>query len=487
MSASGCVWGPVPADPGFQNMPAGAWTLESGATLRPTAAGFTEPGEVDIAPSAFCTGGGRVRQSISMPTVAQSEPFAINMVTNVDCVGRLHGQCDALDPVVTINGGVIIFVDGPINHTACLGERAYGGTFDLVIGPAGRGNCPLPDGIVDHLDISPSSACPVPGTIPDGNFDGMLGTWKTWTAGNDGRSKLAEIAPTLGSGGSPAAHLAIGGPCDDAVAHQAISPPLSMPNLALQLRYKGTAGAVARVLIDAEMTAMVTGTGAFTTANVCLLESSKGMTKDLMLGIGPDLSRLQQALSCTAGNQDFVFDDLKFVSDASCPASAYLADGGFERTDPGVGWEGVQGATNGDSVGIDITAANVHGGARALKLVNSDGCGVRQAAFPATVPPPASGAGPALTFFYKAPSLAMAKLAVDVTSTVSGDRSSVDLAATADYTRAQICLDPTTAGQPVSVEINLTGTATGVCAQQTPVTAWFDDFAVTTSADCPAN
>jgi hypothetical protein len=267
-----------------------------------------------------------------------------------------------------------------------------------------------------------------------------------------------------------------------------VSPPLSMPNLALQIRYKGTTGAVARVLIDAEMTAVLTGTGALTTANVCLPESTKGMTKDLMLGIGPNLSRLQQNLSCTAHNQDFVFDDLKFVSDASCAASAYVADGGFERTDPGFGWEGVQGAAAGDTVGLDTTVANVHGGARALKLVNSDGCGVRQAAFPATVPPPASGAGPALTFFYKAPSLTAAKLAVDVKSTVAGaPGSSGDLAATADYTRAQICLDPTTAGQPVSVEINLSGTVSGVCAGQTPVTAWFDDFAVTTSADCPAN
>src|SRR5262249_48788634 len=155
--ASGCVWGPVPADPGFQNIPAGAWTLGAGATLQPTAAGQVDPGELDMAPTAFCAGGGRVRQSISMPTVAEAEPFAIKMATTADCVSRLGRGCRALDPVVAINGGVIIFQDGPINHAACLGQRAYGGTFDLVIRPAGRRNCAEADAVVDHIDIEPSS------------------------------------------------------------------------------------------------------------------------------------------------------------------------------------------------------------------------------------------------------------------------------------------------------------------------------------------
>jgi hypothetical protein len=297
---------------------------------------------------------------------------------------------------------------------------------------------------------------------------------------------VAEIAPTLGSGGSAAAHVVIRGACGLAAAHELISPPLSLPNLALQIRFKGTAGDTAHALIDGAAMAVLSGTGAQATASICLLESNKGMSQDLTLGLG--LTVLPQALSCVAVNRDFVFDDLKFVSDASCAASAYLADGGFERTDPAAAWDaalmsgGVLVETTGDTIGIDTTAANVHGGARALKMVNSDGCGVRTAAFAASVSPSASGAGPALAFFYKAPLLSKSKLVV----TAAGASSGV-LAAAADYTRAQICLDPTMAGQTVTVVLSLTGNASGLCTAQPAETAWFDDFAVTTSAACPVD
>jgi hypothetical protein len=94
----------VPADPGFQNVPVGAWTLGAGVTLNPTAAGQVDPGEVDISPAVFCTGVGSVRQSISMPTLAESEPFLIKLITNADCVSRLVPSCFPMDPLVAING-----------------------------------------------------------------------------------------------------------------------------------------------------------------------------------------------------------------------------------------------------------------------------------------------------------------------------------------------------------------------------------------------
>ena len=486
MSASGCVWGTVPADPGFQNIPAGAWTLAQGATLDPSAAGFVDPGEVDLAASALCTGGGWLGQSISMPTVAQSEPFAIKMVSNRDC--SLTGAgCRAVDPVVIINGGVIAFRDGPINHAACLGERAYGGTIDLVIRPPDRASCVQADAIVDHLDIEPSSTCPVPGTIPDGDFDGMLGTWKTWTQA-DAPTTVAEIAPTVGTAGTAGAHLAIHDACDEAAAHQLISPPLSLPNLALQLRFRGTAGATARVLVDNLTTAVLTGTGAQVTGNVCLLESHKGMTQDLLLGLG-DFG-FAGSLTCSTINQDFVLDDLTFVSDPSCPSTAYLADGGFERTDPGAAWDTTLLSDSvepgrvktRDPIGIDTTPANVHSGQRALKIVNSDSCGANSATFAIAVPPPAPGAGPAVAFFYKAPAVTTSGMFV----TVAG--VTITPPAAANYTRAQICLDPTMAGQTVMVEAGLGGRVTnGVCGSIPAETAWFDDFTVTTSAACPTD
>jgi hypothetical protein len=491
--AGSCVWGTVPADPSFQNMPAGAWTLAPGTTINPTATGYIDPGELDVSRAASCAGGGGVRQSISMPTLAESEPLAITLVTNADCIAKQPpGSCWAMDMDAVINGGVTSYdeVSPYISHTGCLGERAYGGTFDLVIRPRNGQACSTiyEDAVVDYVDIAPSSQCPWPGTIPDADFDGALDTWKTWAGGNDGFTPVAAIAPGLGSAGSAAAHLSKAGSCDDAAAHEMISPPLSLPNLALQVRFKGTAGAVARVFVDNITMAVLTGTGTEVSSNVCLLESNKGMTQDLLLGLGVETSLPSDANSCGAVNEDFVFDDLKFVSDPSCPATAYLADGGLERTDPASAWDralqsgGVLVATTGDTVGIDTTAANVHGGKRALKLVNSDGCAVRKAAFPTTIPASANGVGPALQFFYKAPALTNSKLTV----TALNQATSGNLPAVADYTRAQICLDPTMSGQTVTVELTLAGNAKGVCAAQPTETAWFDDFAVTTTAGCPS-
>jgi hypothetical protein len=487
MSGNGCVWGTVPADPGFQNMPAGAWTLAQGATIDPTAAGTIDPGALDILPSALCTGGGRAHQSISMPTLAQSEPFALALAANAECVARLGPGCRAMTPVVVINGGVIKFQDGPVNHVACLGERAYGGTFDLAIRPPDRSSCPQMDAVVDHVDIEPSSTCPPPGTIPDGDFDATPTTWKTRASGSDSGTPVAEIAPTLGSGGSAAAHLLIRGGCEQAVAHELFSPPLSIPNLALQVRFIGSVGATARVMIDGVTMAVFAGTGVVATGNVCLLEANKGMTQDMSLGVGV-LGSLYDSLDCAAVNRDFQFDDLKFVSDASCPAAATLADGGFERTDPAAVWDSTllndavaSGPVTGGSIGIDATTANAHGGSRSLKIANSDGCGVRRATFAAAVAPSAGGAGPALQFFYKAPALTKSKLAVTVAGVSSGD-----LPAAPNYTRGEICLDPTMAGQTVTVEMSLAGNVEGVCSSYPAETAWFDDFAVTTSTACPA-
>ena len=103
------------------------------------------------------------------------------------------------------------------------------------------------------------------------------------------------------------------------------------------------------------------------------------------------------------------------------------------------------------------------------------------AAFPATIPPSAGGAGPALQFFYKAPALTKSNLTVTAAGASSGN-----LPASAAYTRAQLCLDPSLAGEMVTVQLSIAGSVAGVCSAQPSETAWFDDFTVTTSADCPA-
>ena len=478
MSGTDCVWGTVPEDPGFQNVPEGAWTLKPGAILAPTAAGYLDPGQLLFSKSGPCARSG-AHQTITMPTVAQAEPLAVKIVADADCISKLGQGCWPPDTTVVINGGAITFPDQPasIVNSACLGERAYGGTFDLEVRPLGQANCAVAhtDAIVDHVDIEPSSSCPVPGTIPDGDFDGTLDTWQGWADSPDaGQLAVFEIAPKLGTAGSAAAHLSVGGTCQDAAIEELISPPLSLPNLALQFAFKGTLGATVTVVLDIDKVAVLSGTGAQSSGHICLLESSKGMTQEFILQLGDVTSLATPSLICAPTDRDFVFDDLKFVTDPSCAATAYLADGGFERTDPAVAWD--SSAQN----GIDTIAANVHGGHRAMKMVNTDGCGTSEVTFPVTVPPSAAGAGPALQFFYKAPLSTNSNLSVTAGATTTGN-----LPASPTYTQAQICLDPTWSGQTFTVDLRLVGNESGLCTSIPTDTAWFDDFTVTTSAACP--
>ena len=462
-------------------MPEGAWTLKTGATLAPAAAGYLDPGQLVFPKSGPCSRSGAV-QSITMPTVAQAEPLEVKISADAACISSQGPGCWPPDTAVVINGGVITFDNQPssIVNVACLGERAYGGTFDLEVRPLGQGNCAVAhtDAIVDHVDIEPSATCPLPGTIPDGDFDGAVNTWGTGAAAASKTipAPVAEIAPALGTDGSAAAHLWTNDLCQDAEIGERISPPLSVPNLALQFAFKGTAGAPLSVFLDSLAIATVYGTGAQASAHVCLLESTKGMTQPLDLWLGAEwVLTSHDVLTCTPNARDFVIDDFKFVSDPSCAATAYIADGGFERTDPAVAWDWTS------QTGIDTTAANVHGGQRAMKMVNTSECGTAQVAFPVTVPPSRTGAGPTLQFFYKAPTLTNSNLAV-----TNGDSRTSTLPSAAGYTRAQICLDPTWTGQNLTIYATLAGKQDGACVSIPTETAWFDDFTATTSTDCPA-
>src|SRR5204863_2488719 len=121
-------------------------------------------------------------------------------------------------------------------------------------------------------------------------------------------------------------------------------------------------------------------------------------------------------------------------------STAYLADGGFERTDFAVGWDWDPTT----QTGVDSSPGAAHSGAQAMTLFQGRGCATRQVTFPVTVPPSTATAGPALQFFYKAPALTTSRLSVS-----ANDMSSGDLPAATTYRQAQLCLDSTWTGQNV--------------------------------------
>ena len=423
-----------------------------------------------------------------MPTFADSGVFALKVASNGDCTGNGGFACTGAGAAVVINGGANLFNYNALSmiQLGCLGERAYGGTFDVVVRPSSRTSCTgatTLDAIVDHVDIEPSTTCPTPGTLPDGNFDATTNNWTAALTQANTPAPIAEVQAGTGTGSTHAGHLSIANLCQEAKLQGPISPPLvSLPNLALQLSYKGTTGERLTVELAGTRIASLPGTGAFQTGKICLPEMSKGMTLTALFGLVFPFS--SGGVGCGAYAKEFWIDDLQFVSDATCAATAWVPDGGFERTDPALMWDGSISnngvAAGAAAVAVDAVAANAHGGARSLKVTNNVGCGFAAATFPIAVPPSAGTSGPALTFYYKAPTLSSSNVTV-----TAGTGASGTLTAAAGYTQVQICLDPTTAGQIIPVVINMTGNSTLGCSQvYTTESVWFDDVAVGTNAAC---
>ena len=497
LSATGtCLWGPMPLDPGFQNTPAGAWTLERGAAIMPTATGIVEPGALALDKTAICAGA-RARQTITMPGRAASEAFALRVAASGTCkssASSTSNDCTAPDVVTILNGAATYFrlMNFPFssgNRTACLGERAYGGVVDVVAQAAYRTGCSnaILDLAIDHVGIEPLATCPMPGTLPDGDFEATASNWTGQiSTGTPSPNSTAEIQAGVGTNNSRAAHLRTNDDCQAATLTGPISSPLaSIPNLAVQLTYRGTVNENLVVKLDDVTIGSITSTSAqtATVARACVPENSKGMTQTALLGLFGPPTFIQ---NCTPPHMnEFVVDDLQFVSDPTCAAAAWVSDGGFERTDPARAWsfglttDTVQGGVA--SATVDTTPANARSGQRAVKLSTNGGCSSASVFVPISIPMPTATAGPALTLFYRtAPALTSSR------PTLTAGTSSATLSDARDYTQVQVCLDPTLGGQNVAANVQMNGGFIDCSVTFPDESIWIDDVAVTTSPTCPA-
>jgi hypothetical protein len=490
LSAGVCVWEGLPLDPGFRNMPASAWTLEQGAVIDATAPGNIEAGQVSFDKATLCTSRGRARQTLTMPTLAQAEPLALKLASSGDCIANGGMSCtnvglSAPGINVSLNGGANLFGFNSVSaiQFACLGERAYGGTMDLVVRPSSRAACASAttiDAVVDHVDIEPSATCPMPGTIPNAGFTDT----SNWTPSVVTANSPPPVAEILVGGG----HVNTNDSCQQAMFQGPISPPLSLiPNLALAVSYTGTPSERLVVELGGTRIATLPGSSAPQTAKVCLPEGSKGMTQTALFGLVFPLPGI--GVGCGAHVRDFTVSNLAFVSDPTCPATSYVTDPGFERTDVAAMWDSAL-STNSVMGGvatasIDTTAADAHSGSRSLQLVSNTYCGYSQVWFPISVPASSGSSGPVLRFYFKAPTLTSSTVSIAVGP---ANAPSGTITATGSYTQAQICLDPTLAGQTQLVSIRMTGGPGGGCnAAYATETLWLDDISVETSSACQAD
>src|SRR6266513_2904620 len=96
----------------------------------------------------------------------------------------------------------------------------------------------------------------------------------------------------------------------------------------MSLLVKGTAGKAALVGEETSVArwATIVGTGVFETPRVCVPEYAKGMVLPLILS-----TETPTGSCATLDVRDFVFDDVSFVVEPSCPMTTYVIDPGFER------------------------------------------------------------------------------------------------------------------------------------------------------------
>jgi hypothetical protein len=489
LSGSSCVWQEVPADPTFQNMPAGSWTLQNGAAINPTAPGLTDPGNLVLSKNSYCPASGPpggATQKATIPTFAASEPLALQVTTELDC-STAGPPCSATyAAAVQLNGGVVSVPYTPAltKQLVCLGERAYGGPLNIAVRPNDHTFCT--EGpttlqlLVDHLGIVSAPTCPAPATIPDANFEAATNTW-TFTPGGG----TAALGAGLGVSGTAAGHIATTAGCQGPLMTNLTSFPfMSMPGAALTFSFKGTA-AKPLELGDASPTPGVNwaeltgdGSGTFSTQTVCIPEYVKGMVMPLRF-------------STATGNQcapadvrDFLVDNLAFVSSvATCPATANILDGGFEQTTAVRSYWPISINANGTTGQISAApvtdAANAHAGNQVLKMSISQNCTSATAETTITVPPPMGANGPAVHFFYK-----MSVSSPNAAFTVASGPNSVVAASATTYNEKVLCLDPGQVGQGVPLTVTVTSTS-GVCANTfAQVIGYFDDFDVSTDAAC---
>jgi hypothetical protein len=489
LSGSSCVWQEVPSDPTFQNMPSGAWTLQNGAAINPTAPGLTDPGNLVLSKNSYCPNmgpPGAATQKATIPTFAASEPLALWVTTELDC-STAGPPCSATyAAAVALNGGIVSVPYTPTltKQLVCLGERAYGGPLNITVRPNDHTLCnESPTSLqllVDHLGIVSAPTCPAPATIPDANFEAAMDTW-TFTPGG-GTSALGS---GLGVSGTAAGHIAVTMGCQSPQMTNLTSFPfMSMPGAALTFSFKGTAAKQLQ-LGDGSPTPGVNwaeftgdGSGTFSSQTVCLPEYVKGMVLPLRF-------------STTTGNQcavadarDFVVDNLAFISNTvTCPATANILDGGFEQTTASRNYWPISINANGTTGMISAApvtdAANAHSGSQYLKMSIAQDCTSATAETTITVPPPMGMNGPAVHFYYKT-NIASA----NASFTIASGANSVLVSSATTYTEKVLCLDPGLVGQGVPLTVTVTSTG-GVCATTFPaVVGFFDDFDVSTDAAC---
>ncbi|WP_437808862.1 hypothetical protein [Sorangium sp. So ce1078] len=476
-----CVWQGGPLDPSFQS--ADTWSATGAALVRPEAEGNGNPGAGVIGRDAVCQMAG-FSQQLRMPDLACAEPLLLTFAAHIACDATM----DCLGPPgvgVRINGGFSNLDLMPSSsfspQRVCLGERAYGGPIELLLGPSRRS--PLCDEATgqgytltfDDVAIRPDemSECPLPGQVLNGDFEGGDAGW-TATSENG----VSEIRSGLGQGGGKGGHIGTTLFCQYPALEGTVSAPLpsaALPYPALRIWSQGSPGAVVNVTLSTHQLTALTGSGEAQVSHVCLPRWALGMAHRLAFAY-----RNRSSQACTDENKrDFAVDDIAFVSDVRCPGDTPLFDPGFENAGAGATLSPTWVLNTDDpargTARLAVDAAAAHSGDVSLSLSVQKPCREPSASTVFTVPEPEATAGPALKFWYRTSHLRAA---------TASSTPGASLPASESWTQQTICLDPRTAGRPQHLSFKIG--ASGVCDEPLgDETLHVDDVEATTDPSCP--
>jgi hypothetical protein len=479
---------PSVQDPSFVS--SSDWTAAGGAAIGLGAVTFDVP--------AMCAHAG-IAQTLHMPPVGCAPPPVLS-------VDAALGDDAGLNLFVGTGAGQTssVLVLGTQTLKVCLGASALGGEVPFSLGVGNNPGLCAGSGAVGtespgggpaltiarvSIDADLEGRCPLPGTLPDGDFEGGAASWKLASG-----LGTADVAPGMGEGGSSAAHIATDEPCEVPKISTTISvpTPAMVPNPALRVWSQGTSGAIASVRVGSQLPVYSTGatylagTGAPAVVNVCLPRWTQGTVQPL--GFAFVATTLAQQCA-TPSARDFLFDGLRFVSDPACAANADLFDPGFEQvvTAPGVApfwsidrYDDEAGVAD---VRLVADAGAAHTGKVAAVFSASTPCSHATLSGSVTVPSAGAGGGPALKLWWKS---ATEHMGLQVSMSALAPKRV--LAPASGWTQLTACLDPRLAGRPDLLSLALVSVdGGGTCDDLFLMeTATVDDLELTTDPSCAA-
>lgn len=485
--SGGCAWTGVVTDPGFQS--ASQWTLQAGTAVD---ANLNEVGMIDPGAARFTGNDGlcklaRVVQDVEMPRLANAEPLVAEIThrfydPNFDFVSPVFGLGATWTEETTATNGTWQ------TSRVCLGAGQYapaastgrGAVVPLTLMPSYVSySCADPNVTldIDHIEIKPADPgeCPTPGKVLNGDAESD-GGWVLEGSSANGNPFSTMIEAGVGEANTRGVRLFARNRCSNLSATTQLSIPLSdelaSPALAFFNRTTSTivTGVATTVRLGVVNLPSINPSAADQAQRVCIPASMKGSVVTFRAAM--DLS----GLCADQINATSIIDNVAIINDASCGTDVAITDPGFESSLALVGAT----ATPGRSLARSLKdPAMAHSGNGSLQLSVTQLCSSPSWQANVVVPEATTGAGPALTFFYRAPAQANYAFAV------SAGGATFTPVLDNQWNQGTICLDPKLSGRRQNVSFAMSGGA-GACATTHPAeTAFVDDLSVTTDPACP--